>query len=86
MATTASRFDLAVIGSGSAAFAAAIAATNRGKRVVMVEPAPLAARASTSAACRPRLCWPPPRPDTAPQRPAAFPGWPRLTSGSASVI
>ena len=37
MATTASRFDLAVIGSGSAAFSAAIAATNRGKRVVMVE-------------------------------------------------
>ncbi|WP_055469053.1 mercury(II) reductase [Streptomyces ardesiacus] len=37
MTTTASGFDLAVIGSGSAAFAAAIAATNHGKRVVMIE-------------------------------------------------
>lgn len=34
---TESGFDLAVIGSGSAAFAAAIAATNQGGRVVMVE-------------------------------------------------
>ncbi len=31
------RYDLAIIGSGSAAFAAAIAATGRGARVVMVE-------------------------------------------------
>ncbi len=37
MGTTDSGFDLAVIGSGAAAFAAAIAATGRGKRVVMVE-------------------------------------------------
>lgn len=37
MTTTESGYDLAVIGSGSAAFAAAIAATNQGKRVVMVE-------------------------------------------------
>ncbi|MCP3757047.1 mercury(II) reductase [Streptomyces sp. TBY4] len=37
MNTAKSGFDLAVIGSGSAAFAAAIAATNQGKRVVMVE-------------------------------------------------
>ncbi|QIY99185.1 mercury(II) reductase [Streptomyces sp. S1D4-11] len=33
----ASGFDLAVVGSGSAAFAAAIAATGQGRRVVMVE-------------------------------------------------
>lgn len=31
------RYDLAVIGSGGAAFAAAIAATNKGRRVVMIE-------------------------------------------------
>ncbi|MFI1916122.1 mercury(II) reductase [Nocardia sp. NPDC020380] len=37
MATTAPSPDLAIIGSGSAAFAAAIAAINRGKHVVMVE-------------------------------------------------
>lgn len=37
MTPTDSRADLAIIGSGSAAFAAAIAATNLGKRVVMVE-------------------------------------------------
>ncbi len=37
MTTTNPRIDLAVIGSGSAAFAAAIAAINLGKRVVMVE-------------------------------------------------
>jgi len=30
-------YDLAVIGSGAAAFAAAIAASNVGKRVVLVE-------------------------------------------------
>lgn len=35
--TTDSGFDLAVVGSGSAAFAAAITAVNRGKRVVLVE-------------------------------------------------
>jgi mercuric reductase len=34
--TTSPRADLAIIGSGSAAFAAAIAAVNLGKRVVMV--------------------------------------------------
>jgi mercuric reductase len=34
---TSSGFDLAIIGSGGAGFAAAIAATNLGKRVVMVE-------------------------------------------------
>ena len=32
-----SRFDLAVIGSGGAAFAAAIRATTLGKSVVMIE-------------------------------------------------
>lgn len=37
MTPTDSRADLAIIGSGSAAFAAAIGATNLGKRVVMVE-------------------------------------------------
>ena len=37
MTSTDPRADLAIIGSGSAAFAAAIAATNLGKRVVMVE-------------------------------------------------
>ncbi|HEY5842193.1 MAG TPA: mercury(II) reductase [Mycobacterium sp.] len=37
MATTESRPDLAIIGSGSAAFAAAIAAVNHGKSVVMIE-------------------------------------------------
>lgn len=37
MTTTSPRADLAIIGSGSAAFAAAIAAVNLGKRVVMVE-------------------------------------------------
>ncbi|WP_104197393.1 mercury(II) reductase [Cryobacterium sp. M15] len=35
--TTTSDFDLAIIGSGGAAFAAAIRATNLGKRVVMIE-------------------------------------------------
>jgi mercuric reductase len=35
--TNEARIDLAVIGSGSAAFAAAIAARNQGRRVVMVE-------------------------------------------------
>lgn len=37
MTTTDPRHDLAIIGSGSAAFAAAIAAVNLGKHVVMVE-------------------------------------------------
>ncbi|UQA91965.1 mercury(II) reductase [Streptomyces halobius] len=37
MTTTEPGFDLAVVGSGSAAFAAAIAATDQGGRVVMVE-------------------------------------------------
>lgn len=37
MTTTGPRPDLAIIGSGSAAFAAAIAAVNLGKRVIMVE-------------------------------------------------
>ncbi|MFF5035663.1 mercury(II) reductase [Nocardia salmonicida] len=37
MTTTSPRIDLAIIGSGSAAFAAAIAATNLGKQVVMIE-------------------------------------------------
>ncbi|MDA8319160.1 MAG: mercury(II) reductase [Actinomycetota bacterium] len=45
MTTTESGFDLAVIGSGSAAFAAAIAVTNQGKRVVMVE------RGTTGGTC-----------------------------------
>nr|WP_024127513.1 mercury(II) reductase [Streptomyces sp. F12]AHE40249.1 mercuric reductase MerA [Streptomyces sp. F12] len=45
MTTTESGFDLAVIGSGSAAFAAAIAATNQGKRVVMIE------RGTTGGTC-----------------------------------
>jgi mercuric reductase len=42
---TGSGYDLAIIGSGSAAFAAAIAATNKGKRVVMVE------RGTTGGTC-----------------------------------
>ncbi|EGX54843.1 mercuric reductase [Streptomyces zinciresistens K42] len=45
MTTTGSGFDLAVLGSGSAAFAAAIAATNQGRRVVMVE------RGTTGGTC-----------------------------------
>ncbi|WP_151482141.1 mercury(II) reductase [Streptomyces albicerus] len=45
MTMTESGFDLAVIGSGSAAFAAAIAATNQGGRVVMVE------RGTTGGTC-----------------------------------
>ncbi|MES4829862.1 FAD-dependent oxidoreductase, partial [Streptomyces anthocyanicus] len=45
MTTTESGFDLAVIGSGSAAFAAAIAAVGHGKRVVMVE------RGTTGGTC-----------------------------------
>ncbi|WP_033309259.1 mercury(II) reductase [Streptomyces iakyrus] len=45
MTTTHSGVDLAVIGSGSAAFAAAIAATGGGKRVVMVE------RGTTGGTC-----------------------------------
>ncbi len=45
MAQTRSGYDLAIIGSGSASFAAAIAATNRGKRVVMVE------RGTTGGTC-----------------------------------
>lgn len=45
MTTTGSGFDLAIIGSGSAAFAAAIAATGKGKRVVMVE------RGTTGGTC-----------------------------------
>ncbi|AXK34376.1 mercury(II) reductase [Streptomyces armeniacus] len=45
MTTTHSGFDLAVIGSGSAAFAAAIAATNQGKRVAMIE------RGTTGGTC-----------------------------------
>lgn len=40
-----SGYDLAIIGSGSAAFAAAIAATNQGRRVVMVE------RGTTGGTC-----------------------------------
>ncbi|MDI3389126.1 mercury(II) reductase [Streptomyces sp. B-S-A8] len=45
MTWTESGIDLAVIGSGSAAFAAAIAATNQGRRVVMVE------RGTTGGTC-----------------------------------
>ncbi|MFD4190511.1 mercury(II) reductase [Amycolatopsis thermoflava] len=45
MAQTRSGYDLAIIGSGSAAFAAAIAATNQGHRVVMVE------RGTTGGTC-----------------------------------
>ncbi|WP_030379241.1 MULTISPECIES: mercury(II) reductase [unclassified Streptomyces] len=45
MSTQRSRFDLAVIGSGGAAFAAAIAARNKGKSVVMVE------RGTTGGTC-----------------------------------
>lgn len=45
MAQAQSGFDLAIVGSGSAAFAAAIAATNRGGRVVMVE------RGTTGGTC-----------------------------------
>lgn len=45
MTTTHSGFDLAVIGSGSAAFAAAIAAINQGRRVVMIE------RGTTGGTC-----------------------------------
>lgn len=37
MTETKNSYDLAIIGSGSAAFAAAIAATGQGRRVVMVE-------------------------------------------------
>src|SRR5690606_36816931 len=37
MAATGKGYDLAVIGSGGGAFAAAIRATNLGKRVVMIE-------------------------------------------------
>jgi mercuric reductase len=43
--TTESGFDLAVIGSGSAAFAAAIAAVGQGRRVVMIE------RGTTGGTC-----------------------------------
>src|SRR5690606_34716062 len=43
--TQRSGFDLAVIGSGGAAFAAAIAARNKGKSVVMVE------RGTTGGTC-----------------------------------
>lgn len=45
MTGTDAGFDLAVIGSGSAAFAAAITATGKGKRVVMVE------RGTTGGTC-----------------------------------
>ncbi|WP_062640996.1 mercury(II) reductase [Streptomyces maremycinicus] len=45
MTTTAPEFDLAVIGSGSAAFAAAIAARGRGKNVVLIE------RGTTGGTC-----------------------------------
>ncbi|MEW2634325.1 mercury(II) reductase [Streptomyces sp. NPDC048389] len=45
MTGTDAGFDLAVIGSGSAAFAAAIAATGKGKRVVMIE------RGTTGGTC-----------------------------------
>ncbi|WP_060880343.1 mercury(II) reductase [Streptomyces scabiei] len=45
MGTQRSGFDLAVIGSGGAAFAAAIAARNKGKSVVMVE------RGTTGGTC-----------------------------------
>ncbi|MBT2478496.1 mercury(II) reductase [Streptomyces sp. ISL-94] len=45
MTGTGTGFDLAVIGSGSAAFAAAIAATAKGKRVVLVE------RGTTGGTC-----------------------------------
>mgnify|MGYP002779820530 CR=1 FL=1 len=40
-----SRYDLAIIGSGGAAFAAAIRATTLGKSVVMIERGTSAARA-----------------------------------------
>ncbi|WP_131823820.1 FAD-dependent oxidoreductase, partial [Mycobacteroides abscessus] len=39
------RYDLAIIGSGGAAFAAAIAATTRGRSVVMIE------RSTTGGTC-----------------------------------
>lgn len=45
MSSTGSSFDLAIIGSGSAAFAAAIAARAKGKHVVMVE------RGTTGGTC-----------------------------------
>jgi mercuric reductase len=45
MTTTESGFDLAVIGFGSAAFAAAIAAARQGRRVVMIE------RGTTGGTC-----------------------------------
>ncbi|MEU9069861.1 MULTISPECIES: mercury(II) reductase [Streptomyces] len=45
MTGTDAGFDLAVIGSGAAAFAAAIAATGKGKRVVMIE------RGTTGGTC-----------------------------------
>ncbi|GHE39248.1 mercury(II) reductase [Streptomyces lavendulocolor] len=45
MTTTESGFDLAIVGSGSAAFAAAIAAVNQGRRVLMIE------RGTTGGTC-----------------------------------
>ncbi len=42
---TPAEFDLAVIGSGGGAFAAAIRATNLGKRVVMIERSTIGGRA-----------------------------------------
>ena len=59
---TPANFDLAIIGSGGAAFAAAIRATKLGKRVLMVEHGTIGGTCvNIRGAFRPRPCWRPPR-------------------------
>jgi hypothetical protein len=56
------RYDLAIIGSGAAGFAAAIAARGSGRSVVMIEGG-TAEGTCVSTGCVPsRACWPPRRP------------------------
>lgn len=52
MATMESGFDLAVVGSGAAAFAAAITAVSQGRRVVLIE------RGTTGGTCVNNGCVP----------------------------
>ena len=54
-------FDLAVVGSGAAGFAAAIAARRLDKTVVMIEAGTVGGTCVNTGMCRQRRCWPRPR-------------------------
>ncbi|MBI3930147.1 MAG: NAD(P)/FAD-dependent oxidoreductase [Armatimonadetes bacterium] len=89
-------WDLAIVGSGAARFAAAIRGRSLGARVVMVERGTVGAPASTWGAFQARSCCGPPssttRPATtrararppAPGRRIGGPWWPRRTGWSTS--